>query len=173
MALTILSEFYDNAFLQTSKYTPPNADRDGNTVSDLAPEIFDDTYHGNQDASKGIIGLLEVIVSDFERTIETTTKEAKEEYQDFKKETEADIDSKEKSKKEKEAKVLDLTDKLADLQDQMKEAKDALETALKELEKLKPMCVEGEETWEERKAKREQEIEALKQALEILDNWQS
>jgi len=176
MALTILSEFYENAFLQKGKYVPPNADRDGNTVSDLAPEIFDDTYHGNQEASKGIIGLLEVIVSDFERTIETTTKEEKEaedKFQDFKKETEADIDSKEKSKKEKENKVLDLTDKLADLQDQMKEAKDALETALKELEKLKPMCVEGEETWEERKAKREQEIEALKQALEILDNWQS
>jgi len=35
------------------------------------------------------------------------------------------------------------------------------------------MCVEGEETWEERKAKREQEIEALKQALQILDEWQS
>merc|ERR1711881_32939 len=73
-ALTVLSEFYENAFLQ---YVPPNADREGKTVSDLAPEIFNDKYHGNQDASKGIIGLLEIIVSDFERTIETTTKEEK------------------------------------------------------------------------------------------------
>merc|ERR1719160_1297037 len=90
MALTILSEFYDNAFLQKGKYVPPNADREGNTVSDLAPELFNEEYHGSQDASKGIIGLLEVIVSDFERTIETTAKEEKEaedKYQDFKKET--------------------------------------------------------------------------------------
>merc|ERR1712084_29387 len=97
MALTILSEFYDNALLQTGKYVPPNADREGNTVSDLAPELFNEDYHGNQEASKGIIGLLEVIVSDFERTIETTTKaekEAEDEFLQLKKETEADIDSK-------------------------------------------------------------------------------
>merc|ERR1719238_2019329 len=171
-ALTVLSEFYENAFLQ---YVPPNADRDGKTVSDLAPEIFDDKYHGNQDASKGIIGLLEIIVSDFERTIETTTAEekaAEEEFQAFKKETEADIASKEKEKKDKEAKVVELTDELADLNNSMKDAKKKLEIALKELEKLKPMCVEGEETWEERKAKREEEIEALKEALRILDEWQ-
>merc|ERR1719272_2380703 len=38
MALSALETFYNNAFLQQSgRYTPPNADRDGNTVGDLAP----------------------------------------------------------------------------------------------------------------------------------------
>merc|ERR1712139_219094 len=109
MALSALEKFYNNAFLQQSgRYTPPNADRDGNTVGDLAPPQLEGEYHGNQDASKGIIGLLEVIISDFERTIETTTadeKAAQKEYEIFKKETEEDIAEKEKSKKEKEAKV--------------------------------------------------------------------
>merc|ERR1719456_995069 len=106
MAVSALEKFYNNAFLQQSgKYTPPNSDRDGNTVGDLAPPQLEGEYHGNQDASKGIIGLLEVIISDFERTIETTTAEekaAEEEFLAFKKETEADIESKESDKKEKE-----------------------------------------------------------------------
>lgn len=67
LALSILKQFYENAFIQTG-YTPPNADREGLTVADRAPDTFSGTYHGNQDASKGIIGLLDVILSDFERT---------------------------------------------------------------------------------------------------------
>merc|ERR1719456_1508945 len=103
MAVSALEKFYNNAFLQRSgRYTPPNSDRDGNTVGDLAPEQLEGEYHGNQDASKGIIGLLEVIVSDFERTIETTTaaeKAEQKEYDEFKAKTEEDIADKEKSKK--------------------------------------------------------------------------
>merc|ERR1712224_794634 len=67
LALGILNDFYKNAFVQTGKYVPPLSDRDGNTVGDLAPEVFDDKYHGSQAESKGIVGILEVILSDFER----------------------------------------------------------------------------------------------------------
>ena len=38
-----------------------------------------------------------------------------------------------------------------------------------ELEKLKPVCVDSGMSWEERKARREQEIESLKEALRILE----
>jgi len=34
------------------------------------------------------------------------------------------------------------------------------------------MCVEGEETYAQRVAKREKEIAALKEAMVILDEWQ-
>ena len=34
------------------------------------------------------------------------------------------------------------------------------------------MCVEGEETYAQRVAKREKEIEALKEAQQNLDDWQ-
>merc|ERR1719433_477103 len=39
-ALKVLKDFYDNAFVQTGKYVPPDSDRSGKTVGDLAPEVF-------------------------------------------------------------------------------------------------------------------------------------
>ena len=44
-----------------------------------------------------------------------------------------------------------------------------LNNELEELEKLKPVCVESGATHAERTARREQEIEALKEALKILE----
>merc|ERR1712156_462437 len=122
-ALKTLKEFYDNAFLQTKKYVPPDSDREGNTVGDLAPEIFDSKYHGEQDSSSGILGLLEVILSDFDRTDTTVTDEEKtaaEKFEEFKKATEEDIDAKKGDKEKKEAKVVSLTDDLTGLEDDKK-----------------------------------------------------
>merc|ERR1711934_1258493 len=66
-AMKVLKEFYEG-FLQ---YKPPKSDREGKTVEDRAPETsFSGDYKGKQEASKSIIGLLEVILSDFERTID-------------------------------------------------------------------------------------------------------
>ena len=42
------------------------------------------------------------------------------------------------------------------------------QAALDELDKLKPVCVDSGMTWEERTARREQEISSLKEALRIL-----
>merc|ERR1712228_440214 len=83
LALSILQEFYSSqgVFVQ---YVPPNSDREGKTVADLSPEIFDSEYKGKQKESKGVIGLLQIILSDFERTITTVTEQeaqAEEEFQ--------------------------------------------------------------------------------------------
>merc|ERR1719163_1376079 len=74
---------------------------------------------------------------------------------------------------ETQAQVVEFTDKLAEIQQKNKDAKDALDIALAQLEKLKGMCIEGGETWEERNAKREREIAALKEAMKVLDEWKS
>ena len=50
----------------------------------------------------------------------------------------------------------------------MKTENENLQNALDELEKLKPVCVDSGMTWEERTARREQEISSLKEALRIL-----
>merc|ERR1719387_2895697 len=104
-ALGILQDFYGGAFVQKGRYVPPNADRSGQTVGDLAPETFEGEYHGNTDAAKGIIGILEVILSDFERTVDAVGSEEKEAQADFEQyeaDTKADIDAKQKEKEEKE-----------------------------------------------------------------------
>merc|ERR1719240_2188125 len=75
LALEVLNKFYKNALIQTGKYVPPKSDRDGNTVGDLAPEVSDEKYHGAKSESKGIIGILEVILSDFDRTKKKTEKD--------------------------------------------------------------------------------------------------
>merc|ERR1719161_2363354 len=93
-ALATLKEFYDTAAsLVQAGYSPPNADREGKTVGDMAPKAFSDTYHGKQAESKGIIGLLEVILSDFERTLEITGEQeelSEAEFDTFQKKTETD-----------------------------------------------------------------------------------
>jgi predicted translin family RNA/ssDNA-binding protein len=80
-ALEFLQNFYGASkgeFVQATpvegyeNYVAEGSGADGKTVDDLAPEAgFDGEYGGKSDASKSIMGLLEVIVSDFERTIET------------------------------------------------------------------------------------------------------
>merc|ERR1712093_164449 len=93
-AIAVLKKFY-GGFIQT-EFTPAGAGRDGKTVGDLAPDTgFSGKYGGNQDAAKGIFGFLEVIQSDFERTIKTTEEaeeEAASEHEEYKTETEADIE---------------------------------------------------------------------------------
>merc|ERR1719456_965600 len=105
-ALTVLRQFYDNALVQKSaKFVPAKSDRSGKTVGDMAPEVFSGTYHGNTDASKGILGILEVIASDFARTtdqVEKDDEESQTTFENFEKDTNKQIEAKEKEKKQKE-----------------------------------------------------------------------
>lgn len=174
LALSILRSFYENAFIQTG-YTPPNAGRDGETVGDKAPEVFSGEYNGNQGASKGILGLLEVILSDFERTISTTASEetaAQAAFEVFETDVKDDNVAKEASITTKEGEVSTLEDELVDQIEDKQDAQKLLADSKSELKTLKPLCVAGEETYSQRVAKREKEIGALKEAMVILDEWQ-
>merc|ERR1719265_2474920 len=171
-ALQFLKDFYSGAkesLLQQNpapaaegyeRFSAEGAGSDGKTVDDLAPDAggVSGNYEGNQDASKSIIGLLEVIESDFQNAQTTTQEEedaAQSAYEQFKSDTETDISDKNTLKGEK-------TDS--------KTEKEMLQNALDELEKLKPVCVDTGMSWEERTKRREEEIEALKTALKILQN---
>jgi predicted nucleic acid-binding Zn-ribbon protein len=174
-AISVLKGFYENAFVQV-KYTPPNSDRSGKTVSDLAPETFaNDKYSGSQDSSKGIIGLLEVILSDFDRSIAAVTDEEETnqgEYDKFKQENEDDTEEKENSVTKKQGTIKDTESDIVDMKDALSSADESLKSALSELEKLHSMCVAGEESYAERVAQRNKEIAALKEAHSILEDWQ-
>jgi len=119
---------------------------------------------------------MEVILSDFERTLDTVREEeddAQEAYDDFESETKTTIEDKEDEKSDKKSDVTDAEADITEAKDGLNDAKNLHKSALDELAKLKPMCVDGEETYAQRRKKREEEIEALKEAMKILDEWQS
>merc|ERR1712137_1072683 len=179
-ALQVLKPYYEGSgLLQRSSYEPwvaTNSSRAGNTVGDLAPEIFDAEYNGAQDSSKGIIGLLEVILSDFDRTgttVDAAETAAVEEFGLFKTGNEDDTSAKEGLVTEKEGLIAGIEDDLVDLEGKLHDAKELHEQTISELEGLHKQCIAGVETYEERVANRQKEIEALKEAHDILENWQS
>merc|ERR1719159_1014439 len=172
-AMKILKDFYDNALIQTrTSYKPPNSDASGMTVGDLAPDSFSGDFAGNQDAASGIIGQLDVIKSDFEGTIDATKTaedDAESEFQDYKTETEDEISEKEDLVKTKEGEVAEETAKASDAKADLKEHTELKADALAELAKLKPACVDTGSDYAEKVARREQEIESLKNAYVIFD----
>jgi len=174
-AQKVLSEFYNNALVQTS-WTPPNAGRDNLTVADKDPEIFSSEYHGQQKQSKGIIAILEVMQSDFARTISETELQETEAEGEFKL-VEADITSevadKNTLKQSKSDRLLEVSDEITTGENTLAEQSEILKAVKDKFAALHPLCVEGEETYAERVAKREKEIEALKNALTVLENWQA
>jgi len=176
-AISILEGFYGPAFVQMRRgeYTPPNADRFGDTVSDLAPETFSGNYTGRVDASKGVIGLLQVISSDFERTstaVAAAEAEAESAYQAEKGELEDAIADDTQRKEGEETSKSDQEDDLVGFQDSLKSTTELHDSALADLETLKTGCIDSATSHEERRRQREQEIEALKEAHRILEEWQ-
>lgn len=183
-ALQVLNDFYGgSAFVAVAQkaafepYKAPNSDREGKTVADRAPTMsYSGDYKGKGAESKGVIGLLEIILSDFDRTVTTVGQEEtrlQTEFDGFESDTQTSIAAKKTQKETKEADVKSADEAIMNNKDALKDAKDLHDGAIKELERLQSMCVDGEESWEERKAQREKEIEALKQAMQILDNWQA
>jgi len=164
-ALLVLKVFYKNAAKETFFLQASPVDEDD-------PGAASGAYKGKQDSAKGVIGLLEVIVSDFERTLKNTrAQEEREaaEFVEFDRTSKADIGGKE-TKTELDEQDLATTkttlkEKMKDLQSNM----DLVDQAAKELEDLKPMCIDTGMSYEERVEKREEEIKALKNALCILD----
>jgi chromosome segregation ATPase len=177
-AVSILQNYY--GFLQTgskkaiSLHRQPSrgADREGNTVGDLAPDTFDEEYRGAQEESKGIVGLLEVIASDYKRTQDTVSADeadAAAAHAEFEDKTKADIKEKEDQVDADEGSKSDAEDDLADAEDNLKLESEKNATALKELDVLKAKCVDNTVSYAERVKRRKQEIQALKDALAILE----
>jgi len=175
-AIKVLKGFYGIQALLETSFTPKGAGRDGKTVGDLAPSAPSGDYEGNKDAAAGIFGLLEVIQSDFERTLETVAKEEEDavtEFEKFEKDSEKDIDDKAGTKKDKEKDRESTEADLTGFQEELHNAKQSLADAKEELAKLKPLCVDTGASWAEQRARQKQEIEALKQALQILSDWKN
>jgi len=153
-ALVVLKEFYSSqgSFLQQ------------------APEMA--AYKGMSSAKGGVVGMLEVIVSDFARlNADTKASEAAAatEYAGFM----SDATASKKAKHDLEFKTSLAKDKAEFESGEMSKDLDAtqseLDKALEYQQYLKPVCLEVHVSYEERVAARKAEIAALKEAYGILD----
>jgi len=174
-AIEVLSSMYSASALVQDKtqYKPPKSGRDGQTVGDMAPGSSDlGDYEGNKAQGGGIVALCEVIVSDFERTIEQTKEDetdAVKAFEDFERDSKKAISDKKNEKKNNDGDIASCADAITEAKDLLMEAMESKKGAEKELTKLKPMCVDNPETYEQRVRKREEEIQALKDAMRMLD----
>merc|ERR1711972_792539 len=117
-------------------------------------------------------GMLEVIKADFDRTIRITTETEAQDHADFMeldRVLRTDISGKETKKKLDEEDLETTKASIKSKMDDLNTAQSLLDTSLKVLEGLKPTCIDTGMSYDERVAKREEEIKALKKALCILD----
>merc|ERR1719158_1058655 len=115
--------------------------------------------------------MLEVILSDFTRLeTETTSSEDKaaKEHESFLRDSSQDKAVKSTSVKHKQGSKTEKESDLANAKKDLKGTQEELDAALEYYEKLKPSCVQQPESYEERVARRKEEIESLQDALKIL-----
>merc|ERR1719163_2181987 len=169
-ALAVLKEFYAKAATATAlvqqQQTPAEQ------LAADTPETFDEPYTGMQGSTGGVVGLLEVIASDFAR-LESETSAAEEEAQNAFERFEAES-SKDRAVKDTDMgnKEINKTHKSGQLNDTIKDLKatqEELDAALSYYEKLKPSCVNSGVSYEERVKRRADEIQSLQEALRILE----
>jgi cell division septum initiation protein DivIVA len=157
-ALTVLKEFYAKAAEATALVQQP--------------EIFDKPYKGMGGDSGGVVGMLEVIESDFARLeADTSAAEAtaQKEYETFMNDSEVDKTKKNTDIEHKSAKKSDQTQTLTTKKEDLEGTQKELTSAIAYYDKLKPECIDsGNDNFEEKVAKRKEEIESLQDALKIL-----
>jgi cell division septum initiation protein DivIVA len=158
-ALTVLKEFYAKAGEATA-------------LLQAEPEIFDEPYKGMGAESGGVVGMLEVIESDFAR-LESETKAAEataqKEYDGFMTESKVDKSAKSSDIEHKTAKKQDQEQALTVTKEDLEGTQKELDAALAYFDKLKPSCVDSGVSYEDRVARRKEEIESLQEALKILN----
>merc|ERR1719226_23916 len=159
-ALTVLRNYYQGgaaAFVQDSNEQPAK------------PVV----HSKSQGAGDSIIGILEVCESDFAKELakeEAEESDAKAEYDETTQENEVTKTMKTQDVKYKTQEFKSLDKSIAEMSGD-KGAKDTqLKAVMEYYAKVNDRCIAKPESYEERKARRESEIEGLKTALSILES---
>jgi hypothetical protein len=166
-ALVVLKEFYAKSAESTALMQ-----KKGTKLGKQEPEIFSGAYKGMQAENGGVIGMLEVIQSDFARLeAETSAEESttQKEYDEFMTDSKVDKASKQKDIEYKTAKRQDQTQAVTMKSNDLEGTQKELDAALAYYDKLKPSCVDSGSSYEDRVVRRKEEIESLQEALKILN----
>jgi chaperonin cofactor prefoldin len=124
-------------------------------------------------AGTSIIGILEVVESDFATGLakeESQEDDAAALYDQTTQENKVTKTMKDQDLKYKTAEVKSLAKAVADLSSDKETLSTELAAVNEYYAKLKDRCIAKPETYEERKARREAEINGLKEALQVLEN---
>jgi len=165
-AIQILQDFYKKAAKNLLQASP--IDEEGENPG----AGFEGNYKGKQDAAGGIIGMLEVIKSDFERSVRQTSAaeaESHREFVNFDRASKVSIAEKETGKEHAKSDLKSTDIALEEATTDFKDTQKMLDETLKELETLTSECIDTGMSYAERVAAREEEIAALKKALCMLD----
>jgi len=166
-ATTVLKEFYSSVAAGSSALVQDAA----GLKQEMSDAASIDPYKGQQSGSGGIMGMMEVILSDFAR-LDTETSQAEDTaatvYEKFMNESNEDVAVKETEIEHKSNKKDTCTDDIRDLNKNLKLTQTELDKALEYYEKLKAECVDTKLSYEERVQMREEEIQSLQEALKVL-----
>lgn len=162
-AISVLKEFYEKAGQATALVQT-------NTQSDQ-PAIFDAPYKGMGGESGGVVGLLEAIAADFAKLESETASEEEagaDSYKSFmqesklnKKQMELDMKHKQEIATEQAADIQDKSNELIEVQKE-------LDASQKVWETLQDECLNTGKSYQEQKEQREETIESLQKALDML-----
>jgi len=124
-------------------------------------------------AGSSLLGLLEVVESDFANNLakeETEEDDAQSEYEKVSQENKIAKAMKEQDVKYKTQESKSLDTSISELSSDRQTAGSELEAVLEYYSKIKERCIAKPETYEERSGRRQAEIEGLKQALRTLED---
>jgi len=165
-AMKVLKEFYakaaDAAFMQNSG----GLDQEMASVS-KAP------YNGMGAGGGNVVDFLDVILSDFARLeAEASTEESEQAaaHEKFMNESSEDKAVKDAEMKHKTVKREQLTRLNTNLKKELEMTQGELDAALGYYDKLKPECLDMGLSYEDRVQNRKEEIQSLKEALEMLSS---
>eukprot|EP00930_Biecheleria_cincta_P083182 TRINITY_DN72805_c0_g1_i1.p1 TRINITY_DN72805_c0_g1~~TRINITY_DN72805_c0_g1_i1.p1 ORF type:complete len:726 (-),score=219.38 TRINITY_DN72805_c0_g1_i1:93-2270(-) len=172
-AISALKKFYKDAARKASQHDTALLQKgSASSRKGQANPGFDGSYAGKQSASQSVISMMEIVHEDFSRTAsetETSEKSAAEKFSKLKQDLKVELTSRSTAKTLSEEELEETMNALASGKAELASTTELLDGELRALEELKPRCVDNKATYEELKAKREQEIAQLKAALCALD----
>jgi chromosome segregation ATPase len=130
-------------------------------------------HSASSDSGNGIISILEIAESDFARSITEATQQeddAQEEYNVTTQDNKVATATKRTMVEGKTQEMARLDQAITNAKSDRTGVRDELSAVMEYLDKLRPQCTTQPMSYEERKARRENEIEGLKTALEILES---
>merc|ERR1719469_384629 len=172
MCMDLLDKFYKTLKKETVDLSLAQGPMDDAPDSGFANGM---AYTGSQSEAGGILGMLDVMKSDFIRTVADTEKaeaQAEQDHLEFMTETGKTLAQKEEAESQKTDQRNDVVTRYQEADVVFGAENDKLKGALHELQDLKPTCIDTGMSYTDRVSHRQEEIDSLNKAMCILGKYE-